>query len=187
MRLCVSHRAVLVGFWLNLESELVYVGDAGTVEAQGGSRRLGFEASVFWQMNAWSDIFVNYSLTHARFRSESEDRIPNAVPSILSAGLKVEPLPGVTSNLILRHVGPAPLIEDGSVTSNATTTLNWGGFFERGRTRFGIEILNFLNSRASDISYFFESRLKNERTPVADVHAHPLVPRQFRASIGLVF
>lgn len=180
-------KAALVGFWLNLDSELVYVGDAGTVEAQGGSRRLGFEASVFWQMNEWSDIFVNYSLTHARFRGETEDRIPNAVPSVLSAGLKVEPLPGVTSNLILRHVGRAPLIEDGSVTSSATTTLNWGGFFERGRMRFGLEILNLLNSRASDISYFFESRLENERTPVADVHAHPLVPRQFRASIGFVF
>lgn len=181
-----SLKVALVGFWLNLDSELVYVGDAGTVEAQGGSRRFGLEASAFWQMNDWSNIFVNYAYTHARFRGEEEDRIPNAVPTVLSAGWKVEPLTGVTSNLILRHVGSAPLIEDGSVTSNNTTTLNWGGFYERGRLRFGVEVLNLLNSRASDISYFFESQLENERTPVADVHAHPLVPRQFRVSVGLL-
>lgn len=181
-----SIKAALVGFWLNLDSELVYVGDAGTVEAQGGSRRFGIEASAFWQMNEWANIFANFTHTHARFRGEIEDRIPNAVPTVLSAGLKLEPIAGVTSNLILRHVGSAPLIEDGSVTSNDTTTLNWGGFYERGRLRFGVEVLNLLNSRASDISYFFESQLENEFQPVADVHAHPLVPRQVRVSIGLI-
>ncbi|MBO6506437.1 MAG: TonB-dependent receptor [Kordiimonadaceae bacterium] len=181
-----SLKTAFVGFWLNLDSELVYVGDAGTVEAQGGSRRFGFEASAFWQMNEWANVFVNYALTRARFRGEQEDRIPNAVPSVLSAGLKLEPIAGITSNLILRHVGSAPLNEDGSVTSNTTTTLNWGGFYEHGRLRFGVEVLNLLNSRASDISYFFESRLENERNPVADVHAHPLVPRQVRVSIGLI-
>lgn len=179
-------KVAVVGFWLDLDSELVYVGDAGTTEAQGGSRRFGGEASVFWQANEWAELFANYSLTHARFRAGGDDRIPNAVPSVLSAGLKLEPLEGFTSNLILRHVGSAPLSEDGEVTSNNTTTLNWGGFYETGRLRFGVEVLNLLNSRASDISYFFESQLQDEVQAVADVHAHPLIPRQVRVSLGIV-
>lgn len=180
-----SLKAAVVGFWLNLESELVYVGDAGTVEAQGGSSRFGVEASIYWQANRWASLYANYSVTRARFRGETEDRIPNAVPTVLAAGLKLEPFEGFTSNLILRHVGSAPLIEDGSVSSNATTTLNWGGFYEVGRFRLGLEVLNLLNSRASDISYFFESQLESERQPVADVHTHPMVPRQVRFSLGL--
>ena len=177
----------LTGFWLNLDSELVYVGDAGTVEAQGGSRRFGIESSVFWQINPWANVFANYALTNARFRNEVDNRIPNAVPDVFSAGLKLEPIQGFTSNLILRHFGSAPLIEDGSVTSNSTTTLNWGGFYEAGRFRFGLEVLNLLNSRAPDISYFFESQLANENRPVADVHAHPLTPRQARLSLAVAF
>lgn len=180
-----SVRAALVGFWLNLDSELVYVGDAGTVEAQGGSRRFGFESSIYWQANEWASLYANYAVTRARFRGEVEDRIPNAVPTVFSAGLKLEPVEGLTSNLILRHVGLAPLIEDGSVNSNATTTLNWGGFYEVSRFRLGIEVLNLLNSRDADISYFFESQLENELRPVADVHTHPLVPRQVRFSLSL--
>ena len=177
----------LTGFWLNLDSELVYVGDAGTVEAQGGSRRFGIESSIFWQINPWANIFANYAITNARFRNEVDNRIPNAVPTVFSTGLKLEPLKGFTSNLILRHFGSAPLIEDGSVTSNSTTTLNWGGFYEAGRFRFGLEVLNLLNSRAPDISYFFESQLANENRPVADVHAHPLTPRQARLSLAVAF
>ncbi len=180
-------KLALVGFWLNLDSELVYVGDAGTVEAQGGSRRYGLESSIFWRINPWANIFANYAVTNARFRNEVDDRIPNAVPTVFSAGLKLEPFEGFTSNLILRHVGAAPLIEDGSVTSNNTTTLNWGGFYEVGRFRLGLEVLNLLNSDAPDISYFFESQLANEATPVADVHAHPLVPRQARLSLAVAF
>lgn len=180
-------KLAFTGFWLNLASELVYVGDAGTVEAQGGSRRYGFEASAFWQMNSWANAFANFAVTNARFRSELDDRIPNAVPTVFSAGLKLQPLKGFTSNLILRHFGSAPLVEDESVSSNSTTTLNYGGFYDVGRFRFGLEILNLLNNDAPDISYFFESQLANERSPVADVHAHPLVPRQFRLSAAVAF
>ena len=39
--------ATLVGFWLELDSELVFVGDAGTTEPNDGSKRLGVEAATF--------------------------------------------------------------------------------------------------------------------------------------------
>ncbi len=180
-------KASAVGFWLDLDSELVYVGDAGTVEVQGGSRRYGIETNVFWQLTDWSNIYASYSYTNARFRDEVEDYIPNAVPVVLSAGLKLQPFEGFTSNLILRHVGAAPLIEDDSVRSDATTTLNWGGFYRTERVRFGVEILNVLDSKAADISYFFESRLEGEVQPVADVHTHPMAPRQIRFSAEIAF
>lgn len=180
-------KASVVGFWLELDSELVYVGDAGTVEVNGGTRRYGVEANVYWQATDWASLYATYGYTNARFMDEVDDHIPNAVPLVLSAGLKLEPLAGLTSSLILRHVGAAPLIEDDSVRSEAVTTLNWGTFYRTDRVRFGLEILNLLNSRAADISYFFESRLEGEVVPVADVHLHPMAPRQVRFSAAFAF
>lgn len=182
-----SLKTALVGFWLDLDSELVYVGDEGTVEAQGASRRYGFEASLYWQATDWANLFANYSYTKARFRDVDEGYIPNAVPSVLSAGLEVEPLDNLKTSLILRRVGSAPLTEDNSVRSSTTTTLNWGSYFSVERFRFGLEVLNVLDSKDADISYYFESQLLGEFFPIADVHTHQMEPRQLRVSLEVSF
>lgn len=180
--------AALVGFWLDLDSELVYVGDEGTVEALGASRRYGLESSLYWRATRWATLFANYSYTKARFRGVEEDtHIPNAVPSVLSAGLEVEPIEDLKSSLILRRVGAAPLIEDNSVRSNTTLTLNWGSYLRVEHFRFGVEVLNLLNSKDADISYYFESQLQRELFPVADVHTHQMEPRQLRVSLEVTF
>ncbi|MFT7221393.1 MAG: outer membrane receptor protein involved in Fe transport [Candidatus Azotimanducaceae bacterium] len=40
-------------FWLELDSELVFAGDAGGTEPNDGSRRYGFELSGFWTPLDW--------------------------------------------------------------------------------------------------------------------------------------
>lgn len=182
-----SVKVAVVGFLLDLTSELVYVGDEGTVEPQGASRRLGVEASLSWQLADWANLYTSYAYTRARFRDGPEQFIPNAVPTVFSAELKLRPIENLTSSIILRHVGAAPLIEDNSVRSDSVTTVNWGGFYRWGQFTFAVEVLNVLNTRDADISYFFESRLENEPAPVADIHAHPMAPRQVRATVGLTF
>ena len=59
--------ATLVGFWLELDSELVFVGDAGGTEASSGSKRTCVEASAFWQMTDWLAFDANYTFTDAEF------------------------------------------------------------------------------------------------------------------------
>jgi hypothetical protein len=46
---------------------------------------------------------------------------------------------------------------------------------------------NLLDQRASDNDYFFESQLKNEPAPVADIHFHAAIPRSARASLQVSF
>ena len=49
-------------------------------------------------------------------------------------------------------------------------------------------LLNAFDSKASDIQYYYESRLRGEADAgVADVHYHPVEPRQLRASLGWAF
>jgi len=55
-------------WWLDSDSELVYVGDAGVNEAGSASRRFGIEWTNYWRPNDWVSVDAEIALTHARFR-----------------------------------------------------------------------------------------------------------------------
>lgn len=179
----------LTGFWLELDSELVFVGDAGTTEPNDGSRRYGVEAFGFWQVLDNIAIDVSAAYTYARFNGvdAGQDRIPQAVETVFSGGVVAQPINGLTTTLRVRHFGQAPLIEDGSVTSEPTTVVNAGFYYDIGAIRLGLDIFNLLDSEDADITYFFESQLPGEASPVEDIHLHPIEPRQVRGSVRLTF
>jgi len=181
--------ATLVGFWLELDSELVFVGDAGTTEPNNGSERVGIELNTYWHPTEWLSFDASAGYTDARFLNTAlgEDSIPQAVESVFAAGVTVGPIKGFTSTLRLRHFGQAPLTEDGSVFSDSTTLLNLGLYKEIGSVRLGLDVLNLLDSEDADITYFFESQLAGEASPVEDIHFKPVEPRQIRASVTYHF
>ena len=181
--------ATLVGFWLDLDSELVFVGDAGTTEPNDGSRRYGVEFNGFWRAADWLVLDATAAYTDARFKNAApgEDLIPQAAESVFGAGISVEPVENFTASLRLRRFGEAPLVEDGSVFSEPTTVINLGLYKTIGAVRLGLDILNLLDSEDADISYFFESQLPGEPAPVEDLHLHPVEPRQFRGAVTVAF
>jgi hypothetical protein len=89
----------------------------------------------------------------------------------------------------VRYFGPRPLIEDGSVSSKASTTLSALVGYELMRgLRAQVEILNILNAQVSDIDYYYASRLPGEPAGgVEDVHFHPTQPRSARLSVVFGF
>lgn len=183
-RLTVS----LVGFTLGLASELVFVGDGGGTEPNDATRRLGAEASLFWRPTDWLTIDAAAALTHARFHAvtSGEDRIPNSVSEVISAGAAIELGHGLTGSLRLRHFGASPLIEDGSVRSDRTTLVNLGVYYRIGSAKIGVDVLNLFDANDADISYFYASRLRGEPSEgVEDRHIHPVEPRQVRVSLKM--
>ena len=177
----------LAGFWLDLGSELVFVGDAGTTEPNDATRRYGLEASAFWQATDWLVFDASAAVTKARFRGRDDNRIPDAVGFVLGAGA-VATLPnGLTASLRLRHLGAAPLIEDNSARSHSTTLVNMGLSYDFGRFVVGVELLNLLNSEDNDITYFYESRLPGESAGVDGIHFHPVEPFTLRGTVRVKF
>lgn len=170
-------------FWLDLESELVFVGDAGATEPNDGTRRYGIETSVFWQADDWLVFDLSGALTQARFRDIADNRIPNSVGFVMGGGAIITLPEGFSASLRVRHLGKAPLIEDHSVRSRSTTLVNLGLGYDLGRFQIGLELLNLLNSKDNDISYFYESRLSGEAAGVEDIHFHPVEPLTVRASV----
>ena len=187
----VEHRnltASLVGFWLDLGSELVFAGDSGTTEPNAASRRFGGELALFWKPAPWLTLDGALALTRARFRGvlPGEDHIPGATPAVVSAGASLHLARHTTATLRLRHFASAPLIEDASQRSQATTLVNFGVYQDIGRWQLAVDVLNLLDSRDPDISYYYTSRLPGEPAAgVDDTHIHPAEPRQVRVSVKL--
>ena len=182
-----SINATIVGFWLDLDSELVFVGDAGTTEPNDGSRRFGVEFNAFWRPADWIVLDATAAYTDARFKNAApgEHRIPQAVETVFGAGLSIEPVNDLTATFRMRRFGEAPLIEDGSISSEPTTVVNLGLYKDIGAVRLSLDVLNAFDSRDADITYFFESQLPGEVAPISDIHLHPVEPRQFRGAITI--
>ena len=88
-----------------------------------------------------------------------------------------------------RYFGPRALVEDDSVRSASTSLFNLqAGCRIASRVRIALDTFNLFNAAASDIDYFYVSRLPGE--PLAgidDVHTHPTLPRTARLSLIVGF
>jgi hypothetical protein len=181
-----------VALWgLGIASELLFVGDAGTTEASRPSRRLGVEWTNALEVARWLTVDADLAWSRARFRDADPagDRIPGAIEGVVSAGATVHDRGSWSGSLRLRYFGPRPLIEDDSVRSPASST--WNARVTRRlspRYTLKVDVFNLTNARASDIDYFYTSRLPGEPLEgIDDLHTHPLQPRTVRASITATF
>ncbi|KFC65526.1 TonB-dependent receptor [Massilia sp. LC238] len=175
---------------LDFDSELTYIGDAGNTEAGDPSRRYGVELSNSVRANKW--LTLNFDAAYARARSRGGNpdgdrdagrRIPGAVEGVAQAGLTVDRAGPWSGALRLRYFGPRPLIEDDSVRSRPSLTLNGRVGYRLGKDmRIELEGFNLTNRRDSAIDYYYASRLPNEAEAVDDIHFHPIEPRSFRLS-----
>ncbi|MCU0647034.1 MAG: TonB-dependent receptor [Gemmatimonadaceae bacterium] len=181
-------RSTLALWTLRLDSELLFVGDAGTTEPQGASRRTGVTLANFWRTTPSLTLDADVSLTRARFADlpRGANFVPGALPDVIAAGVTWEPPRGRFFGAVrLRHFGRMPLIEDNSVRGRATTLGNASLGWRAGQARVMLSLLNVLDSRASDIQYFYASRLGGEPSDgVNDIHFHPAEPRQVRVSVS---
>jgi outer membrane receptor protein involved in Fe transport len=176
-------------FLLDYESELLFVGDAGTTEASRPSRRVGVEWTNAYKPVPWLAFELDVAVTRSRFTDvdPAGDRIPGAPNMIASFGVTYGEALGWFGALKMRYFGPRPLIEDDSVRSRQTTLVNarLGYRFENG-VRLQLDAYNVFNVKADQITYFYESRLPQlgEFVGVADRHFHPVEPLAVRVTLA---
>ena len=177
-------------YQLDLDSELLFVGDAGTTEAGRPSRRIGVEFSNYYKPNRWLTIDADIAFAQARFRDPNPagDRIPGAVEGVASLALAVDKLGPYFGALQLRYFGPRPLIEDNSVRSQSTATLNGRiGYKISPKLKIELEGFNLTDRKDSAIDYYYASQLKGESAAVDDIHFHPIESRSFRLTLTANF
>jgi len=176
----------LTAWMLDLDSELLYVGDAGATEANRASDRHGVELGVYVTPTEWLTLDADLAWSHARFSEfdPAGDYIPGAVEGVASVGVALQHPSGWFGGARFRHFGEAPLIEDDSVRSDPTTVINLELGYRISR-RFSVSLAayNLFDSQDNDITYFYESQLPGESAPVEDRHFHPVEPRTLRLTV----
>ncbi|HSV84199.1 MAG TPA: TonB-dependent receptor plug domain-containing protein [Ramlibacter sp.] len=181
----------LAAWQLRLGSELVFSGDAGDTEASRASRRSGIEWNNRYRAASWLLLDADLAWSRARFTQDDPagNHIPGAVGKVLSLGATVTQVGPWSGQFQLRYFGPRPLIEDGSQRSRSTTLAYLRvGYRVTADTQLLLDVFNLFDRKASDVDYFYPSRLRGEPIGgVADRHFHPVEPRSVRLTLKTSF
>ncbi|MBL8535007.1 MAG: TonB-dependent receptor [Betaproteobacteria bacterium] len=185
---------------LKQDSELLFIGDAGTTEASRPSKRQGMEWITYARPLDWLLIDAELSVTKSKFNDGDPtgvgSHIPGALSRVATLGVTVEDRGPWYGAVQMRHFGPRPLVEDNSLRSRSTTVTNMRvGYRIDKQFRLHLDVLNLLNSKRDDITYAYESCLRQEvgvhpdcpalggGAGVFDQHFHPVERRQFRLTL----
>ena len=178
---------------LRLGSELVFSGDAGDTEPNRPSKRYGIEWNNHYAAQRWLLLDLDLAASHARFTQSAVDAngvdvgnyIPGSIDRVASFGITVTELGPWFGQFQVRYFGPRPLIEDNSQRSEATTLAYLRiGYRVAPAIKLHLDAFNLFNRKASDIDYYYASRLPGEPAGgVNDIHFHPVEPRSVRLTV----
>ncbi len=179
-----------LSFWfLELDSELVFVGDGGSTEATGKSQRYGVELTNYYRPVDWLTLDFDVALSQSEFTGvpASDKEVPNSVGKTISGGITVDFPQGLYGTMRVRHFDDMPLVEDGSVYADSTTIVNLSAGYRYHDFKLEMNVFNLFDTRDKDITYYYESRLANEVSAVDDVISHSVEPRSIRLEASYEF
>jgi outer membrane receptor protein involved in Fe transport len=191
----LPHLQTTLALWqLDLDSELVFAGDAGTTEPSAPSRRSGIEWANYWQPTSAVTIDADLALSRSRFTEDvsgsylqlgniSGRYIPGSIEKTVSIGASYDAGGVWSGGVRLRYFGPRPLVEDNSVRSGASTLVNLGvGYKYDKRTKLSLEVLNMFDAKVSDIDYYYDYQLSGQAA-TSGIVTHPAEPRSLRLTL----
>lgn len=183
---------IATAWQLDLQQELIFVGDAGTTEIRGPSRRRGVEIAARGQI--YGPLYINGSVTYTKAEFRNGDAIPLA-PEVTAYGALLLQWPeGLRSQLQATYLGVRPLTEDRSVKAPSWVDVDLSERYvlpvklPHGRLEAFLFIQNLLNTKWEQATFYFTSRLRNEAPEgVADIHFVPGNPRFVMGGLAWYF
>jgi hypothetical protein len=168
-----------------LTSELVFVGDEGTTEPSGASRRHGLEGEFRYNILPWLSYDLDLSYTWAEF--VNGDKVPLAPRFLAFSGLTARHESGLQARFQMRHVGRRYSSEDGSFETPTSTIFDLFLKYVWQRYEFFVQFQNLTNKKWRAAEHVFESRTPDEVTAglpgQTDAHFTPGDPFTVKAGI----
>ncbi|HET6283729.1 MAG TPA: TonB-dependent receptor [Polyangia bacterium] len=154
-----------VALWgIDIDSEMVWVGDRGTTEAAGATRRVGVEVEGRWAVLPW--LFADADLTYAdaKFRQNAGNGQAIALAPRLTAAGGISALhpSGLRGALRGLYIAQRPATEDGFLQAEATQLLDlfvahrWRSF------ELALALENVINRRNKSAQFATVTRLQGE-------------------------
>ena len=180
-------------WYLYLQQEFVYVGDAGIVEPSGETVRLGVDLGIRYQINDWLYLNGDWNYSRARAINEAsgEDFIPLAPVTTAMGGLNVQNGP-FNGSLSVRYLDDRPANEDESLVADGYTVFDLNANYRVGPFTFGMWIENLFDTDWIETQFDTESRIRDangvlEAAPVSEIHFTPGTPFAYRMSLQYNF
>jgi outer membrane receptor protein involved in Fe transport len=177
-------------WYLFLQQEFVYVGDAAIVEPSGKSERYGLDVGLRYQFADWLYFNTDATFTHARSidAPDGDNFIPLAPDVTLTGGLSVNDLNKFSGGLHYRFIDDRPANEDNSIVAKGyfVTDLNMNYELNKNLS-FGIAIENLFDTEWNETQFATESRLQNEQSPVEEIHFTPGTPFFIKGMVNYRF
>lgn len=176
-------------WYLWLQQEFVYVGDAGVVEPSGKTRRQGIDVSVRYQLtkHLYADIDLNTAKPRAIGELEGQNYLPLAPTFTSVGGLSLQNMKGFSGSLRYRYIGDRPANEDNSIVAKGYFVTDMQVNYAKKAYNIGLSVQNLFNTRWKETQFATESRLQNEAAPVEEIHFTPGTPFFARLSLTLFF
>jgi outer membrane receptor protein involved in Fe transport len=165
-------------WYLFLEQEFVYVGDAGIVEPSGKSRRYGIDFGARYQILDWLflDADINHTIARAIGEPENADAIPLAPDLTATGGITIKSSTGFAGSIRFRVIGDRPANEDNSIVAKGYAVTDISASYKWKNITFGLQVENLFDTEWNEAQFATESRLQNETESVEEIHFTPGTP-----------
>lgn len=176
-------------WYLFLQQEFVYVGDAGIVEPGGKTVRKGIDLGIRYQIAGSVFFQGDFTYTHARSAEDpkGENLIPLAPKLTLLATLNVKNDIGFNGSISTRVLGNRPANENNSIVAKGYCVTDINMNYQWKNFAAGVIINNAFNVQWKETQFATESRLQNETGPVEENHFTPGTPLSIRAVVSYIF
>ena len=185
--------------WLiDLESEVVFCGDCGTIEGTGTSfdeagptRRWGVDFEARYQITRWLD--ADYDLSYADPRFKNGDAIPIAPTLFMNGGLTAKFGNGFEAAFRVRFLDDRPAIEDRSLTARGYLIMDIIAKYRWRNVEASLGLLNLADFDWQEAVFADTSVTKCELTGRCrrdnrpDIHFTPGDPFGVRAGLKVFF
>jgi len=177
------------GWILDLDQELVWIGDAGTTEPSGETRRIGVDLEARAQVAPWVWLDADLSLSDGRAKDAPDgmDEIPLAPRLVSVGGITVDPPNGVLASLRWRATDDRPANEDNSVVAEGSFLLDLVGEYRFRNVTWRLMVENLLDTEWNEAQFDTESQLPGESEPVSELHFTPGSPRNVRVGMTVAW
>jgi len=165
-------------WWLNLENEIVFVGDEGVTEPSQRSKRRGVEAVGHVGLTDWLDLNVELAYSVARF--VNGDPIAQAPRMVFGSSLVAHHPSGFSGQVLVRSLGERYGLEDDrSVRLHGYTVVDLGASWRRGPFELRAVLANVFDTDWESAEFYYESQYPGagETAPIGDFHFTPGIPR----------